>query len=118
MITIEEKKDVRLKQNDILTIKHVEGMSEINEIENVKILSKNDNSNFIIDLDTTNFGKYIQGGLISKVKQPIIKNYKSFTETINILFNRKNIEENIVLDENEDFLFLFIYLFSFRKICK
>ena len=52
-------------------------MSEINEMKNIKVISKNDEKSIVIDADTTNFGKYIQGGIVCKIKQPIIRNYKS-----------------------------------------
>ena len=101
ILTVEEK-NINIKKNDFILIKYVEGMSEINEMKNIKVLSKNNGNSLELDLDTINFGKYIQGGNVCKIKQPIIKNYKSYQDIINIPFNRKSKEEYISYDESEE----------------
>ena len=97
-----EEKNFNININDVILIKYVEGMSEINDMKNIKVISKNDDKSIVIDTDTINFGKYVQGGIVCKIKQPIIKNYKPYQDIINIPFNRKSKEEYISKNEESE----------------
>ena len=70
-----------LTNDDFITIKDVEGMTELNNNipQQIKIISNNEIS---INIDSTHFKKYIKGGLIEEFKKKIKKNYLSFKENL------------------------------------
>ena len=109
IMVIEEK--VSFKENDCIILKTIEGMTEINKLkEPIKILEvkkdEKDNKKFVLDINTTNFSKYIAGGLAYKPKDPIEKNFKSYKECYSIPFNRKEKEEYFsIYEESEEFLY-------------
>ena len=109
IMVIEEK--VSFKENDCIVLKTIEGMTELNKLkEPIKILEvkkdEKDNKKFVLDINTTNFSKYIAGGLAYKPKDPIEKNFKSYKECYSIPFNRKEKEEYFsIYEESEEFLY-------------
>ena len=109
IMVIEEK--VSFKENDCIRLKTIEGMTELNKLkEPIKILEvkkdEKDNKKFVLDINTTNFSKYIAGGLAYKPKDPIEKNFKSYKECYSIPFNRKEKEEYFsIYEESEEFLY-------------
>ena len=71
----------KLKSNDSIIIKEIEGMNEINEKEFIKI-KKIDNYNIEIIKDTSNFSDYISGGYIQKAKIPLEMNFSPFEQSL------------------------------------
>ncbi len=110
LLTLEEVQ-IGFGENDLVLFKAVEGMTELNKIkEPIKILQvieeENKTKQFVLDIDTTSFGKYIAGGLVFKPKEHIIKNFKSFKESISIPFERKTKEEYFnIYEESEEYLY-------------
>ena len=110
IITLEEEKD-GFGEDDLIIFKAVEGMTELNTLKDpVRILEvkkdENDKKSFVLDLNTTNFSNYKAGGLIYKYKEPIDKHFKSFKESSNIPFVRKEKEEYFTVnEESEEYLY-------------
>ena len=67
---------------DLVKFKEIEGMNELNnEIRKVEMISA---TKFYIEEDTSNYKKYIKGGIVEEFKAPIIKNYSRFKESMNL----------------------------------
>ncbi|XP_047533623.1 ubiquitin-like modifier-activating enzyme 1 [Vanessa atalanta] len=69
-----------LEDGDYVTFSEVQGMSELNGCEprKIKVLGP---YTFSIG-DTTNFSKYIRGGIVTQVKMPKKLNFKPFQESL------------------------------------
>ena len=109
LMIIEEDKG-RFCEEDKIRFKGVEGMDELNKLGEIKVLKIIENENkkkeYILDLDTRNFGKYKAGGLVYKPKEPIEKNFKSFEENCKIPFERKSKDEYFnSSEEGEEYLY-------------
>ena len=110
VMTLEEG-EVSFEQNDKIIFKLVEGMTDLNNLkEPAKILEvktdENKKKSFVLDINSTSFGKYKAGGLVYKPKETTSKKFKSFKESTSIPFVRKNNEEYFTAkEENEDFLY-------------
>ena len=110
-IMVIEEERVGFNENDSIILKTIEGMTEINQHkEPIKILEvkkdENNNKKFVLDINTTNFSKYIAGGLAYKPKEHIKKNFKSYKECYSIPFERKEREEYFsIYEESEEFLY-------------
>ena len=117
VMSLEEDK-VGFAQNDKILFKAVEGMTNLNNLkEPVKILEvkidENNKKSFVLDINSTNFGKYKQGGLVYKPKEPTSKKFKSFKESTSIPFVRKDKEEYFTAnEETEEFLYSERYYLS------
>ena len=110
IMTIEEER-VGFNENDLIKLKTIEGMTELNKLkERIKILEvkkdENNKKKFVLDINTTNFSKYITGGLAYKPKESINKKFKSYKESFTIPFERKEKEEYFsIFEESEEFLY-------------
>ena len=83
LVTIDPEsiQSTSLNDGDNIKFKEIEGMNELNnKIVKVKIKSIKE---FYINEDTSNYNKYIKGGIIEEVKLPIIKNYGKFIDNLN-----------------------------------
>ena len=87
--------DAFFSDGDYIKIKDVEGMTELNDNipKKINILSNNKIS---IDIDTTQYKKYIRGGIVEEFKMPIEKNYLSFKDN----FENPRCEEDFYDDIN------------------
>ena len=106
VLTLEEE-TVGISQNDLIIIKSNEGMTELNKLKDpVKVLEvkidENNKKKFILDLNTTNFGKYVAGGLVFKPKESIDKSFKSYKECCSIPFERKTKDEYFSIYEDSE----------------
>ena len=106
VMTLEEDKD-GFSEEDLLLFKAVEGMTEINSLKKpVKILKiekdENNKKKFVLDINSEFFGKYKSGGLVYKHKIPTIMDFKSFKESSNIPFERKEKEEYFTESEESE----------------
>lgn len=59
----------------------VQGMTELNDGKSQKIRSAKPYS-FTLEEDTTNFGTYVKGGIVSQVKQPKVLKFKPLREAL------------------------------------
>ena len=83
--SIEWDNKFTLNDDDMVILSDIKGMEELNDGKPRNIIKIN-NKSFYIKEDTTQFGKYTQGGKIKEYKKPIIKNYKSLEERIKTPF--------------------------------
>ncbi len=72
-----------LNDEDMVIFSDIKGMEELNDGKPRNIIKKDDKS-FYIQEDTTQYGKYFKGGNVKQYKKPIVKNYKSLKERIEI----------------------------------
>jgi len=79
---------ITLDEEDMVIFSDIKGMEELNDGRPRGIIKK-DNKSFYIEEDTTQFGKYINGGHAKQYKKPIIKNYKSLKERIEVPFDEE-----------------------------
>ena len=103
----------RLETDDYIIFKNVKGIIELNDNKPRKILI-NDNYSFFIEDDATNYHKFEGNGDIYEYKFPIVKNYLSFEESINIPFHRVSKNETFTeqdeIKPNTNILYLSIIL--------
>ena len=76
----------KIKNNDFIIIKEIEGMTELNENEFIKI-KKIDNYNIEILKDTSKFSDYISGGYIQKAKIPLEMNFSPFEQSLEMPYS-------------------------------
>ena len=93
LITIDDKiginNEFNLFSNSMIILSDIKGMEELND-EKPKEFIKIDKKSFYIKEDTTQYNKYIKGGIVKQYKKPIINNYKSLKERIEIPFEEEN----------------------------
>ncbi|XP_052184847.1 ubiquitin-activating enzyme E1 1-like [Diospyros lotus] len=66
---------------DLVVFSEVKGMAELNDGKPRRIKSARPYS-FTLDEDTTNFGTYEKGGIVTQVKQPKVLNFKPLREAL------------------------------------
>ena len=92
LITIDDESGLNnefdLYYDDMVVISNIKGMEELNSSEPKDFIKKNKNS-FYINEDTTNYGKYIKGGIVQQFKKPINFSYKSLKERIEIPYEEE-----------------------------
>ena len=92
LITIDDESglnnDFDLYYDDMVVISDIKGMEELNSSTPKDFIKKNKNS-FYIKEDTTNYGKYIKGGIVQQFKKPINISYKSLKERIEIPYEEE-----------------------------
>lgn len=81
LITSVEDDRLEFESGDMVVFSEVEGMTEMNTIGPVKVLSAKPHS-LEIEVDTTGFGAYVKGGIVTQVKQPKTLHFKSLSESI------------------------------------
>jgi len=81
LVTCIDSKSHGLTTGDYVRFIDVKGMSELNNISQIEIKYIDKNSFKLINIDTTQFGKFISGEVI-QVKQPKVLKFKSLKESI------------------------------------
>ncbi|GMP49014.1 hypothetical protein CsSME_00016153 [Camellia sinensis var. sinensis] len=72
---------LEFQDGDLVVFSEVKGMAELNDGKPRKIKSARPYS-FILEDDTTIFGTYEKGGIVTQVKQPKVLNFKSLRESL------------------------------------
>lgn len=72
---------LEFQDGDLVVFSEVKGMEELNDGKPRKIKSARPFS-FTLDEDTTNYGTYVRGGIVTQVKQPKILKFKSLQEAL------------------------------------
>ncbi|KAL7247251.1 hypothetical protein ACSBR2_002217 [Camellia fascicularis] len=72
---------LEFQDGDLVVFSEVKGMAELNDGKPRKIKSARPYS-FILEEDTTIFGTYEKGGIVTQVKQPKVLNFKSLRESL------------------------------------
>ncbi|CAH9129273.1 unnamed protein product [Cuscuta epithymum] len=72
---------LEFQDGDLVVFSEIHGMTELNDGKPRKILSSRAYS-FTLDEDSTNFGAYERGGIVTQVKQPKVLNFKPLREAL------------------------------------
>ncbi|MBA0785151.1 hypothetical protein Gotri_025544 [Gossypium trilobum] len=72
---------LEFQDGDLVVFSEVHGMTELNDGKPRKIKSARPYS-FTLEEDTTKFGTYIKGGIVTQVKQPKVLNFKPLREAL------------------------------------
>ncbi len=83
-----------INEDNMIIFSDIKGMDELNDNKPRAFIRK-DFKSFLINEDTTNYGKYIKGGYAKQYKPPIVKNYKNFKEKLEIPFDDNNFPQCI-----------------------
>ncbi|KAJ8769764.1 hypothetical protein K2173_007624 [Erythroxylum novogranatense] len=81
LVSCVDDERLEFQDGDLVVFSEVHGMTELNDGKPRKIKSARPYS-FILEEDTTNFGTYQKGGIVTQVKQPKILNFKPLSEAL------------------------------------
>ncbi|XP_065853195.1 ubiquitin-activating enzyme E1 2-like isoform X2 [Euphorbia lathyris] len=72
---------LEFQDGDLVVFSEVKGMTELNDGKPRKVKNSRPYS-FQIEEDTTNYGPYARGGIVTQVKQPKVLNFKPLREAL------------------------------------
>ncbi|XP_047330703.1 ubiquitin-activating enzyme E1 1-like [Impatiens glandulifera] len=72
---------IEFQDGDLVVFSEIKGMTELNDGKARKVINSRPYS-FSLEEDTTNFGTYIRGGIVTQVKQPKVLDFKPLKEAI------------------------------------
>ncbi|KAF2288478.1 hypothetical protein GH714_007827 [Hevea brasiliensis] len=72
---------LEFQDGDLVVFSEVQGMSELNDGKPRKVTNARPYS-FQIEEDTTNYGAYVKGGIVTQVKQPKVLNFKPLRDAL------------------------------------
>ncbi|CAN7061132.1 hypothetical protein IGI04_016323 [Brassica rapa subsp. trilocularis] len=72
---------LEFEDGDLVVFSEVEGMTELNDGKPRKIKSARPYS-FTLEEDTSGYGTYVKGGIVTQVKQPKLLNFKPLREAL------------------------------------
>ncbi|KAK9168059.1 hypothetical protein Syun_000199 [Stephania yunnanensis] len=81
LVSCVDDERLEFQDGDLVIFSEVQGMTELNDGKPRKIKHARPYS-FILDEDTTNYGTYERGGIVTQVKQPKILNFKPLREAL------------------------------------
>ncbi|XP_020276157.1 ubiquitin-activating enzyme E1 2-like [Asparagus officinalis] len=81
LVTCVDDERIEFQDGDLVVFSEIKGMTELNDGKPRKVINKRPYS-FCIEEDTTNFGAYERGGLVTQVKQPKILKFKPLRESL------------------------------------
>ncbi|CAO2820146.1 unnamed protein product [Amaranthus hypochondriacus] len=81
LITCVDDGMLEFEDGDLVTFSEVCGMTELNDGK-PRMVKNPDSFSFTLDEDTTNFGPYEKGGIVTQVKQPKVLHFKPLSEAL------------------------------------
>ncbi|XP_071737960.1 ubiquitin-activating enzyme E1 1-like isoform X2 [Rutidosis leptorrhynchoides] len=81
LVTCVDDERLEFQDGDLVIFSEVNGMTELNDGKPRKVKSCRPYS-FFLEEDTTKFGTYVKGGIVTQVKQPKVLNFKPLKEAI------------------------------------
>lgn len=81
LIACVDDERLEFQDGDLVMFTEVRGMTELNDGKPRKIKNARPYS-FNLEEDTTNFGRYERGGIVTQVKQPKVLNFKPLKEAL------------------------------------
>ncbi|KAE8711543.1 Ubiquitin-activating enzyme E1 2 [Hibiscus syriacus] len=81
LVSCVDDERLEFEDGDLVVFSEVQGMTELNDGKPRKIKSARPYS-FTLEEDTTNFGTYVKGGIVTQVKQPKVLNFKPLKEAL------------------------------------
>ncbi|XP_038707355.1 ubiquitin-activating enzyme E1 1-like isoform X1 [Tripterygium wilfordii] len=81
LVSCVDDERLEFQDGDLVVFSEVQGMTELNDGKPRRIKSARPYS-FVLEEDTTNFGQYKKGGIVTQVKQPKALNFKPLREAL------------------------------------
>lgn len=81
LVSCVDDERLEFQDRDLVMFSEIKGMTELNDGKPRKIKYARPYS-FTLDEDTTNFGAYKGGGIVTQVKQPQVLNFKTLKEAL------------------------------------
>ncbi|XP_044505408.1 ubiquitin-activating enzyme E1 1 isoform X1 [Mangifera indica] len=81
LVSCVDDERLEFQDGDLVVFSEVHGTTELNDGKPRKIKNARPYS-FTLDEDTTNYGTYVKGGIVTQVKQPKVLNFKPLREAI------------------------------------
>lgn len=81
LVSCVDDERLEFQDGDLVVFSEVHGMTELNDGKPRKIKNARPYS-FTVEEDTTNFGTYEKGGIVTQVKQPKVLNFKPLKEAL------------------------------------
>nr|KYP36358.1 Ubiquitin-activating enzyme E1 1 [Cajanus cajan] len=81
LVSCVDDERLEFQDGDLVVFSEVHGMKELNDGKPRKIKNARAYS-FTLEEDTTNYGRYEKGGIVTQVKQPKILNFKPLREAL------------------------------------
>ncbi|OMO82887.1 Ubiquitin/SUMO-activating enzyme E1 [Corchorus capsularis] len=81
LVSCVDDERLEFQDGDLVVFSEVQGMPELNDGKPRKIKSARPYS-FTLEEDTTNFGTYVKGGIVTQVKEPKVLNFKPLREAL------------------------------------
>ncbi|KAI3886613.1 hypothetical protein MKX03_031134 [Papaver bracteatum] len=81
LVSCVDDERLEFQDGDLVLFSEVQGMPELNDGKPRKVKNTRPYS-FNLDEDTTNYGAYARGGIVTQVKQPKLLNFKSLREAL------------------------------------
>lgn len=82
LVSCVDDERLEFQDGDLVVFSEVQGMKELNDGKPRKIKNARRYS-FVLEEDTTNFGAYEKGGIVTQVKQPKVLKFKPLREALN-----------------------------------
>ncbi|KAI3858919.1 hypothetical protein MKW98_028652 [Papaver atlanticum] len=92
LVSCVDDERLEFQDGDLVLFSEVQGMPELNDGKPRKVKNTRPYS-FNLDEDTTNYGAYARGGIVTQVKQPKQLNFKSVAIAINVASRYARLEE-------------------------
>ncbi|GMY10542.1 ubiquitin-activating enzyme e1 1 [Fagus crenata] len=81
LVSCVDDERLEFQDGDLVVFSEVHGMTELNDGKPRKIKNARAYS-FALEEDTTNYGAYVKGGIVTQVKQPKVLKFKSLREAL------------------------------------
>ncbi|GAA0154784.1 ubiquitin-protein ligase [Lithospermum erythrorhizon] len=81
LVSCVDDERLEFQDGDLVVFSEIRGMTELNDGKPRKILSARPYS-FTLEEDTSNYGTYERGGIVTQVKQPKVLKFKSLREAL------------------------------------
>nr|GMD29242.1 ubiquitin-activating enzyme E1 1-like isoform X2 [Ipomoea batatas] len=81
LVSCVDDERLEFQDGDLVVFSEIQGMTELIDAKPRKIISARPYS-FTLDEDTTKFGMYERGGMVTQVKQPKVLNFKPLREAL------------------------------------
>lgn len=81
LVSCVDDERLEFQDGDLVVFSEVHGMTQLNDGKPRKVKNARPYS-FLLEEDTTNFGAYEKGGIVTQVKQPKLLNFKSLSEAL------------------------------------
>ncbi|KAL5710482.1 E1 ubiquitin-activating enzyme [Ranunculus cassubicifolius] len=82
LVSCDDDERLDFQDGDLVVLSEVKGMAELNDGRSRKVKKASWPHSFQLDEDTSNYGSYERGGIVTQVKQPKALHFKSLKEAL------------------------------------